>query len=227
MTGTASPTGRKSSSAATRRGRGGRGAGLTRDRIVEQAVALMDRDGAEALTIRGLARVLGVEPPALYWHFVGKDDLCRAVVDSVADQLLVSTSSRGAPRRRLEHHFRAIRDHWRAHPSALELSRRYPPSAAGAVSQEGLRLVEAMGLSAADALDCYRSLSWTVTGFVFMEQALAHSVHHHRAGDTRWVLVIDDPITDTPPSEFDTDALFATTLALALDGIEQRASRKP
>ena len=55
----------------------------------------MDRDGAGALTIRGLARALGVEPPALYWHFAGKDDLCRAVVDSVADQLLVSTRGRG------------------------------------------------------------------------------------------------------------------------------------
>ncbi|MFN8025129.1 MAG: TetR/AcrR family transcriptional regulator [Acidimicrobiia bacterium] len=208
----------------TRRGPGGRGAGLTRERIVEQAVALMDRDGTDALTLRALARELGVEPPALYWHFAGKDDLCRAVVDSVAEQLRVSTSSRGTPRRRIEHHFRAIRDHWRAHPSALELSKRHPPSAAGAVSQEGLRLVEAMGVSPADALELYRSLSWTVTGFVYMEQALVHSVHHHRVSDTRWVLDISDGEDDTgaSPSEFDTDALFTTTLGLALDGVEQR-----
>jgi len=212
-------------STATRRGPGGRGAGLTRERIVEQAIALMDRDGTEALSMRGLARELGVEPPALYWHFAGRDDLCRAVVDSVADRLLVSTKGRGTPRRRLEHHFRAIRDHWRAHPSALELSRRYPPSAAGAVSQEGLRLVEAMGIGEADALDVYRSLSWTVTGFVFMEQSLAHSVHHQRVGDTRWVLAIDDAPVDTPPSEFDTDALFTTTLGLDLDGVEQRVGQ--
>jgi AcrR family transcriptional regulator len=188
---------------------------------VEHAIALMDRDGSEALSMRGLARELGVEPPALYWHFTSKDDLCRAVVDSVAAQLLVSTSSRGTPRRRLEHHFHAIRDHWRAHPSALELSRRFPPSAAGAVSQEGLRLVQAMGVSPTDALDCYRSLSWTVTGFVFMEQSLVNSVHHQRVSDTRWVLTIDaDP--GSTSSEFDTDALFTTTLSLALDGLERQ-----
>jgi AcrR family transcriptional regulator len=215
----------RTTSTATRRGPGGKGAGLTRERIVEQAVALMDRDGAGALTIRGLARALGVEPPALYWHFAGKDDLCRAVVDSVADQLLVSTRGRGSPRRRLEHHFAAIRDHWRTHPSVLELSREFPPSAAGAVSQEGLRLVEAMGIAPDHALEVYRSLSWTVTGFVFMEQMLTRSAHHQRVGDTRWVLAIDDAAVDTPPSEFDTDALFATTLGLALDGVEQRATR--
>jgi len=227
MTPTASPTPATSSS--ERRGPGGKGAGLTRERVVEQAIALMDRDGAAALTMRGVARELGVEPPALYWHFAGKDALCRAVVDSVADTLLVRTSSRGAPRRRLEHHFAAIRDHWRTHPSVLELSREFPPSAAGAVSQEGLRLVEAMGIAADDALDVYRSLSWTVTGFVLVEQMLTRSVHHQRVSDTRWVLAIEDLHGDdagvgTPPSEFDTDAVFATTLALALDGVERRAA---
>jgi TetR/AcrR family transcriptional regulator, tetracycline repressor protein len=183
----------------------------------------MDRDGTAALTIRGVARELGVEAPALYWHFAGKDDLCRAVVESVADTLLVRTSSRGTPRRRMEHHFAAIRDHWRTHPSVLELSREFPPSAAGAVSQEGLRLVEAMGVPADDALEIYRSLSWTVTGFVLMEQMLTRSVHHQRVSDTRWVLAIDEP-HGAPPSEFDTDALFATTLGLALDGVEQRVN---
>ena len=225
MARTASSPRKVPSSATPRRGPGGKGAGLTRERIVEQGVALMDRDGAGALTIRGLARALGVEPPALYWHFAGKDDLCRAVVDSVADQLLVSTRGRGTPRRRLEHHFAAIRDHWRTHPSVLELSREFPPSAAGAVSQEGLRLVAAMGIADADALGVYRSLSWTVTGFVFMEQMLTRSAHHQRVGDTRWVLTIDDAAVDTPPLEFDTDALFATTLGLALDGVEQRAGQ--
>lgn len=215
----------RATSTPARRGPGGKGAGLTRERIVEQAIALMDRDGTAALTIRGVARELGVEAPALYWHFAGKDDLSRAVVDSVADTLLVRTSSRGTPRRRLEHHFAAIRDHWRLHPGVLELSRQFPPSAAGAVSHEGLRLVAAMGVAADHALEIYRSLSWTVTGFVLMEQMLTRSVHHQRVSDTRWVLAIEDrhgDDGDAPPSEFDTDALFVTTLGLALDGVEQR-----
>ena len=105
----------------------------------------------------------------------------------------------------------------------LELSRQYPPSAAGDVSRAGLALLEEFGIAPTDAVGCYRSLSWTVTGFVILEQNLASSVHHQRVGATRWVLTIDDG-TNTR-SEFDTDELFRNTLSLLLDGLEAR--RRP
>lgn len=210
-------------STAARRKPGGRGAGLTRDQIVERAVALMDAEGTPALTLRRLARELGVEAPALYWHFADKADLCREVVRRVGEQLEVRSATRGTPRRRLEHHFGAVREHWRAHPGVLELSRQFPPTAGGAVARQGIALVTELGVAPADALECYRSLSWTVTGFVILEQTLDQSTHHTRLGDTRWVISIDD--TDTP-SEFDTDDLFRTTLALALDGLERRVATR-
>ena len=59
-----------------------------------------------------------------------------------------------------------------------------------------------------------------MTGFVILEQTLEQSAHHRRTGPTRWVLDLDD---DSPPSTFDTDDLFRTTLGLALDGLEVRA----
>jgi TetR/AcrR family tetracycline transcriptional repressor len=182
----------------------------------------MDAEGTRALTLRRLARELGVEAPALYWHFADKDELCREVVRTVGEQLEVTSTTRGTPRRRLEHHFHAVRDHWRAHPGVLELSRRFPPPAAGDVARRGLALVQELGIASHDALECYRSLSWTVTGFVILEQTLEQSVHHRRTGPTRWVLDLDD---DAPPSAFDTDHLFRTTLGLALDGLEQRVTR--
>ena len=134
---------------AVRRGPGGRGAGLTREQIIEQAIALMDAEGTHALTLRRLARELGVEAPALYWHFADKGELCREVVRTVGEQLETTSTTRGTPRRRLEHHFHAVRDHWRAHPGVLELSRQFPPSAAGAVARHGLTLVEALGVRTA------------------------------------------------------------------------------
>lgn len=180
---------------------------------------LMDAEGTGALTLRRLARELGVEAPALYWHFADKDELCREVVRTVGEQLEIFSTTRGTPRRRLEHHFHAVRDHWRAHPGVLELSRQFPPSAGGDVARRGVVMVEQLGLAPDDALECYRSLSWTVTGFVILEQSLQQSVHHRRLGPTRWQLTIDD---DSAPSAFDTDELFRTTLGLALDGLEQR-----
>ena len=180
----------------------------------------MDAEGASALTIRRLARELGVESAALYWHFADKAELCRTVVETVGARLRVTTVTTGTARDRLEHHFVAIRDHWREHPSVLELSRQHPPSAAGAVSRAGLALLEELGVAPSEALECYRSLSWCVTGFVILEQNLQASAHHRQLDETRWVLTIDDD--DDTTSEFDTDELFGTTLTLLLDGLNAR-----
>jgi AcrR family transcriptional regulator len=205
--------------ATTGRRPGGRGAGLTREQIVQAAITLMDGEGVDALTVRGLARALDVESAALYWHFASKDDICRAVVEEISAQIRVETSARGTPRKRLEQHLAAIRAHWRRHPSALELSRRFPPSVARDVARAGMDLLVALGIPPDDALDRYRVLSWSVTGFVIVEQNLARSVHHTPAGTTgtRWVLAIEG--SEGAPSEFDSDELFHTTIGLLLDGM--------
>ncbi len=59
----------------------GRPATLSRERIVEAAVDLVARHGAEHLTVRSLGEALGCDPTALYRHFRNVDDLHRAVGD--------------------------------------------------------------------------------------------------------------------------------------------------
>ncbi|ETK35651.1 TetR family transcriptional regulator [Microbispora sp. ATCC PTA-5024] len=56
---------------------------LTRQAVVEKAIALADAQGLEAVTIRRLAQELGVTPMALYWHFKNKDQLLQGVADHV------------------------------------------------------------------------------------------------------------------------------------------------
>ena len=56
---------------------------LTPEAIASAAVDLADREGIEGLTMRSLARHLGVEAMSLYHHFVGKDALLDAMVDRV------------------------------------------------------------------------------------------------------------------------------------------------
>ena len=48
---------------------------LTPQAVVTTALALADRHGLEALTMRGLATGLGVEAMSLYHHFASKDAL--------------------------------------------------------------------------------------------------------------------------------------------------------
>jgi TetR/AcrR family tetracycline transcriptional repressor len=54
---------------------------------VTEALALIDRDGADALTMRNLGTALGVDPTAMYRHFGGKDDLLLAMADRLFGEM--------------------------------------------------------------------------------------------------------------------------------------------
>ena len=60
----------------------GERARLTRAAVVEQALALADKTGLDALTIRKLATELGVTPMALYWHFRARTNCSKASVSA-------------------------------------------------------------------------------------------------------------------------------------------------
>jgi AcrR family transcriptional regulator len=56
---------------------------LTRERVVEEALAVIAHDGANALTMRRLAARLGVVPGALYNHVRNKQQLQDLLLDGV------------------------------------------------------------------------------------------------------------------------------------------------
>jgi len=56
---------------------------LTRDRIVAEAVALLDEEGAARLTMRHLAERLGAGSTTLYWHVRTKDDVLDLALDAI------------------------------------------------------------------------------------------------------------------------------------------------
>lgn len=60
-----------------------RAAPLTRARIVEAAVALLDEHGIDGLTMRRLAQRLAVTSTALYWHVKTKDDVLDLALDEI------------------------------------------------------------------------------------------------------------------------------------------------
>jgi AcrR family transcriptional regulator len=56
---------------------------LSRERIVTEAIALVDAEGLEALSMRKLGTHLGVGATSLYWHVANKEELVELVVDEV------------------------------------------------------------------------------------------------------------------------------------------------
>ena len=63
---------------------------LSRERIVTATIALLDREGASALTMRKVAAELGVHATSLYWHVDRREDL----VDLAVDEILAEAASR-------------------------------------------------------------------------------------------------------------------------------------
>jgi TetR/AcrR family tetracycline transcriptional repressor len=57
---------------------------LHREDVLDGALAVLEAEGLDRLTMRRLASHLGVQPGALYWHFANK----QALLDAMADRLV-------------------------------------------------------------------------------------------------------------------------------------------
>ena len=62
-------------------------ASLNRERLSLAAVKLVDESGLEALSMRNLARNLGVVPMALYKHVANKDELLNEMIDAIVREI--------------------------------------------------------------------------------------------------------------------------------------------
>ena len=65
---------------------------LQRDAVIRTALDLLDEVGIDGLSTRRLAERLGVQSPALYWHFKNK----RALLDAMAKAMMVGARSQEA-----------------------------------------------------------------------------------------------------------------------------------
>jgi AcrR family transcriptional regulator len=64
-----------------------RRAPLTRDRVLDAALRLVDEGGIESLSMRKLGQALGVEAMSLYNHVANKDDVIKGILERVADEM--------------------------------------------------------------------------------------------------------------------------------------------
>src|SRR3954452_13694105 len=60
---------------------------LSRDRIIDTAIAFVDRHGLATLSMRRLGKELGVEAMSLYRYVNGREDLLEGIVDRMVTDL--------------------------------------------------------------------------------------------------------------------------------------------
>lgn len=129
---------------------------LTKDAIVAAALYLLDRHGAEALTIRRVAKECGVQAPSLYWHLRNKDELVDLVVDKALGDVEVGDPG-APPAEQVAMLARSFRHVLRAHRGLASLIAQRLTLGPNALekAEAGVRAAVAAGLSGLDAMAAY------------------------------------------------------------------------
>ena len=199
---------------------------LSRQRILDAALRLVDRDGLDALSMRRLGRELGVEAMSLYNHIPNKAALLRGMVQTLLAEIRPEVRPEDAWQTRLRAVMRATRATAHAHPHAYLLFARRPSSvpSGGQRGAEDLATLQSAGFSPEQASLALQTLVSFVSGAVLREIAMViaepdelESALTSPSGEGDRVL--RDPTAPPQQVSADRDATFEFGLSVILDGL--------
>ncbi len=190
---------------------------LSRERVVDAALSIIDEQGIGAVTMRAVAARLNVEAMSLYRHIANRDKLFDAVVDRIVNELAeddeVSREPDGGWRPYLTGLARGIRRYARKHPHAFPIVATRPTEAPWINPPlRSVEWVEAFltglhdeGFTDEQVLFTYRTFNGFLLGYLLLETS-AMAVHDPRPGDGSYASAGADGSTE------------ATTAAAAVPG---------
>ena len=146
---------------------------LSKERVLDAAVALADESGIEALTMRKLAEVLGVEAMSLYYHVANKDVILDGMVDRAFSEIELSATDvdwKLAMRERAI----SVRKVLSLHPWAIHLmqARTNPGPALLQHHDAVIGTLRRAGFSVEMTAHAYSALDAYIYGFVSQELSL-------------------------------------------------------
>lgn len=206
---------------------------LSRERVLDTAIGIADRDGVDALTMRGLAQELGVEAMSLYHYVRSKDELLKgmlAVVLSEIEPVPDDGSWREAVRKwAVSSHDAYVRHRW-AHRLTSSPESVLP---AGMRNQEKLlkRLREA-GFSPNMTHHAFHALDSHIIGTSLWEAGIAAAIPKGKLADVVRLFTDTFPIEEYPffhehvqqhlgNTTKGDKSVFEFGLDLILDGLER------
>ncbi|WP_195210525.1 TetR/AcrR family transcriptional regulator [Actinomarinicola tropica] len=146
--------------------------GLTIERIVDTAVAIIDAEGLDALTVRNLAARFETSSATLYRHVASVEELRVLVVDHVLGEVRIPGDSVSAAERVVALGLE-LRRVLLAHPGvvpALPAAPLLGPNAQRG-AEAGFASLLALGLPEEEAVPAYLALIDFVLGSVFFDSA--------------------------------------------------------
>ncbi len=145
---------------------------LSRDYILRTALAIIDRDGVDALSMRRLGAEMGVDPMAIYHYLPSKAAVLDGVVEILWSEVQPLTFDAGVPwTEQAAVAMRSFRAALRAHPRAVTIAGTHPAVTPGmlALLDRSLGWLVEAGLGATEALDLIDCLAIFTMGHVMAE----------------------------------------------------------
>jgi AcrR family transcriptional regulator len=184
--------------------------------VVERALELADAEGVEAVTMRRLGRLLGVEAMALYTHVRSKEDLLAAVGSRILTELELEPHEAADWRDRIETVCRAWAALRERHPSSFALIYR-AGKAVLPVTEELMDALLTAGFAGAEAWLAYQTLVF------FLDPPLLH--WPELGPGELWRLDSEGPhLRELAPfaQRYSWDDVWENGLELFLDGLDAR-----
>jgi AcrR family transcriptional regulator len=146
---------------------------LSRDRVLQAALAVADAGGLEALTIRSLADELGAKPMSVYYHVANKGEIIDGIVDLVFSEIELPAPD-GDWRTGMRRRAVSARGVLRRHPWAIPLlqSRTKPGPATLRHHDAVIGSLRSAGFSVALTAHAFALIDSYVFGFALAEAAL-------------------------------------------------------
>lgn len=218
---------------------------LTRERILDAALRVIDQDGLEGLTMRRLAQVLGADPMSLYRHFANKDALLDGLTEVLWAEIALPGEDAG-----WQETLRTVADslhalaHAHPHAYALLLSPRIFPLAALRLWDAVMEQLQQAGFARERAAEVFCTVSSYAMGTAMVELSALVPDAAERATEAAEELTDIGRLTEvmrrvpreTPPhlvevacvlTNCDMDAQFRFGLDLMLAGLAQRTAHRP
>jgi AcrR family transcriptional regulator len=202
--------------------------------VLGAAVTLADERGMDELSMRKLARTLGVEAMSLYNHIGSKDDLLDGMVDVVFSEI-EPPSADGDWRQAMRDRAISTRAALNRHRWAIGVmeARPNPGERNLGLHAAMLACLRGAGFSMEHAIHAYSVQDAYIYGFALQEKALGHTTRDEWKQVAERLLRRHEPVLADHPftaevqrhiavAGFSHDDEFLFGLDLILDGLERR-----
>jgi AcrR family transcriptional regulator len=166
----------------------GRRPSLSHDAIARASIALADTEGIDAVSMRRIAKELGVGTMSLYRYVESREELVDLMVDAAMGEFGYAETSVGSWRETLVELAHTCRRLMRAHPWLAPVFIGRPPMGPRilAMLEETLARLDQPGLRIDDLLDLQATVTQFVMGYVLAENAEQESQRTSGLDQEQW-----------------------------------------